>query len=455
MAAGNQELIKEQRERAYSLYEQSSKSLRLALIGVMGLAIVLFPLTFYPYAKFRGERYLLDARLTELSSQISSLQGDETELTELLRGSPELQRSASRSLASLDVGGLQDRSTEHSGKLAAVKSAHGGNEDVQRWLKGDIGFEELPRSLKESPHLQEAAGDPCFRFDADVWTGCALASQLEPLQQEASSHYAFSRISHLRNAVYAPLSEALSKLHADFSAWLTGQGSTWAPEGVRPNATFAEHYDAFIAAYLQKIDENHHSIVQQRTRVKTQLSGLEDEHESTDQRLHLITGKLDEIAALQDIETPFGKLPVGLNDLMLIFPILLAAGVLRLAHLQSETMEIRRVYHNLSHGVDPAREVLNDAHIALVAPLWIDPLRPIHRQILGLAILALPAVVFPYSIILLVQNRLLWGPAMDEVRLSLPFYIAAYLVMAAALAYFGFRVFQMFRRYRRSLKFNA
>lgn len=449
MADNSHELLKEQRQRAYGLYEQSSKSLRLTLIWAMGLALVLFPLTFYPYTQFRGERYLLQAQLAELDDQIPSIRRDVDEMGQLLNDFYGVKQSIDQSLASLDVRDLQENSTRHAEELAAIRTAYGDDPDAERWLAGEIDSKKLPASLKRKPDLKAATDDPCFPLDSEAWVRCAFAAQVRSVHYEASGHFASGHISHLRNTLFAPLSDSLEELHEAFRAWLLGEESSWPPEGLKREATLADHANAFEQAYHDRIEENFRSIIDRRNGTQDELSQLESEHNAADERLKDVTGKLEEIAALQNIETPFGRLPVGVNDLMLLFPILLAAGVLRLAQLENEAMARRRLYDDLSFRVDPEAEVLDRTHFTTVAALWIDPLQPITRLLLGIATFVLPAVIFGYSVALLFQNRLLTDAAMTEVRLPAAFYVTFYAVMALAILFLGYRIFRGFRAYRR------
>ena len=48
MSSSHQEILQEQSERFYALYERKAKSFRTALISVTALVSVVFVLIFYP-----------------------------------------------------------------------------------------------------------------------------------------------------------------------------------------------------------------------------------------------------------------------------------------------------------------------------------------------------------------------------------------------------------------------
>jgi hypothetical protein len=107
---------------------------------------------------------------------------------------------------------------------------------------------------------------------------------------------------------------------------------------------------------------------------------------------------------LNQIEFPFGKLPIGLSESIAVFPIILAIGFLLLAILLRDTIQLRKSYHLLYQRKDPNKEILTDEQIMLIAPLWIDPLNPNKKNIISLIILSIPFLIFIVSCIMILYS---------------------------------------------------
>ena len=111
----------------------------------------------------------------------------------------------------------------------------------------------------------------------------------------------------------------------------------------------------------------------------------------------------------------------------MLFPPLLAIGFLICVLRFDETLKIRKQFHRLRKKQEAG--FFDDEYIALIAPLWVDPLkRPWQRGIAAFFIFVVPILIFVVSIALLVSNRLFSDAFMDQVRLGAGVYLALYLV---------------------------
>jgi hypothetical protein len=119
--------------------------------------------------------------------------------------------------------------------------------------------------------------------------------------------------------------------------------------------------------------------------------------------------------------------------MVLLFPVLLAAGFVLCASLLSESLTLRQEFHWLSRERDPEAIFFDNARIALVAPVWIDPLQSLGHRVYRAAILALPVAIFIVAIFLLFDSSLLFGPFMREARLPLLIYLALYVLSALSI----------------------
>ncbi len=448
MSASNQNIVEEQSQRFYTLYERKSKSFRTALISVTGLVTIVFVLIFYPYVTFRGARYALEAELAGLGDRISGLENREKESKKWVEVFHGHMDTASEAIRGIDFKTLARAEGGHRRKLGAIKAALANDPDLRPWLNGGAEGKALPQSLRgRHPGLKDAKGNPCFWLSGDAWIRCAFTLRLATLHKDAVEPFGYKRISHLRNELFVPLHDSLTKLHGDFEAWLIGEVPSWSAEGRAAKGDLRSHYDFFINAYVNQIDARERAMFGALNGLEADQRELRRKRKSVEQELQKVVARLEEMKHLRDVQTPFGQLPVGLNDLVLLFPVLLAAGFLLSASLFSETLQLRQVFHRLCRAKDPGAEIFDDAHIALVAPVWVDPLQARGHRAYRIAILALPVAVFVAAVALLLDNRLLWGAFMDEVRLGPLIYGAFYALSALSMVEGGRRVWRALRAY--------
>jgi hypothetical protein len=97
------------------------------------------------------------------------------------------------------------------------------------------------------------------------------------------------------------------------------------------------------------------------------------------------------------VEAPFGEIPVGFNESMAAYPLILSVGLVILAFMLIESMDVRKTFHILSLKKDPRREVFTNEQIALSSPLWIDPISPRITQIFKFILLLIPFIIFILS----------------------------------------------------------
>lgn len=384
MAPLSQDIIEEKSQHIFSLYERKSKSFRSALVSVSGLLAMMFVLIFYPYVRFRGERYTLEAEFKDLERNVASVEARFQEYEDLIRRFYDHKESAYETIWGSNFEGLEGVTVDHRERLTAL---------------------------------------------------------VDSLHNEISDRFAYKRISHLRNELFVPLYDSLTKLHNDFRAWLLGTAPGWEADGVEVKGSLRDHYRLFLETYIERIEEHYYAIHRSRDSTGAELSSLERQKKETETELKSVISRLEEMKNLREIQTPFGQLPVGLNDLVLLFPVLTAAGFMLMASLFRETLRLRLAYHQLCRLRDPDQEIFDNSHIALVAPVWIDPLQPIMHRAYRLLILSVPVMIFVTAIILLLSNRLMWGSFMAEVRLSSTIYATFYVVSGLAIVEGGRRIY--------------
>jgi hypothetical protein len=178
------------------------------------------------------------------------------------------------------------------------------------------------------------------------------------------------------------LTKQLGSLQIEFKRKLEENPSFWKTFNGKVGLSFK--LDEEVNLFWEKYDS---TIEGHSYKLKQELSKLEDMQEQNKNELGKLKSKEKDIAhRLNHIESPIGKLPIGLNESVLVLPIVLAIGFLVCALLFCDTIRLRKAFHNLLQREDPGGVILTDRQIALIAPLWIDPVNPEQNQAIQLSI---------------------------------------------------------------------
>lgn len=112
-----------------------------------------------------------------------------------------------------------------------------------------------------------------------------------------------------------------------------------------------------------------------------------------------LIGEEEEIVRrINQIQYPFGSLPIGLQAVA-AFPLILAISFFIILYFLYSAIGIRKeIYHH--YRQQSAQFMLNDDEISRVAPLWIDPITSLKGQIVRFFILLIPFVIFLASSLL-------------------------------------------------------
>lgn len=421
----DRELLKQQADTLYGLYEAKSRSFRRAFIGVAILATAVFGLVIWPYTNFRGEQFRLEARAVVLQQQLRAARTDEAEFSVEVAWFEDTRRAVHEEVEKT-LNGVNEAYQAHRRNLETARSILQENPEADAWLAGDAERPELTEfTLATDPRLREFDQDECFWFDGERWDRCLMARSLVQFGLVARP-YEYRRDSHLRNELREPLHDELTALTGRFGNWLDAGAGSWRADDDTTRDRRLDELYRFGDEYRRQVGEHLNELKNRRWQLEKNVKQLEEEIAATETNIAGLREKIAEIDSLENINTPLGALPIGLNDFVMVFPLLLAAGFYLCVSLFFDSLRLRRSFHRISRSLNP--EIFSDEYVALVAPLWIDPVKGFGQSVLRTLILFLPAFVFLASMILLLKNRLLWGEFMAEVRLSAWVYYAAYLL---------------------------
>lgn len=155
----------------------------------------------------------------------------------------------------------------------------------------------------------------------------------------------------------------------------------------------------FLARFKRNLNEQGSKLVGDLKSLKSSIDSLKNiEIEQKDLENNIS-------ARMEEIEFPFGKIPIGLNESINVYPLLIAFGWIFSISLFIDTIKLRKNLHNLYIRKDPENKDFIKQQIQLLAPLWIDPLKSAGSQKLKFLLLSSPIIFFIISIGIKIYTR--------------------------------------------------
>jgi hypothetical protein len=130
-------------------------------------------------------------------------------------------------------------------------------------------------------------------------------------------------------------------------------------------------------------------------RFKKIRNSLQELQDSIEGRNNEINSNIQKLASRFDqFESPLGKVPLGFNETIVAFPLLLAVGFFIYSFILWQVMRLRVDLYREYQVNDPLLKLKIEGFASFLAPIWIDPIRPKHRQLPQLLILFIPLALF-------------------------------------------------------------
>jgi hypothetical protein len=301
------------------------------------------------------------------------------------------------------------RSHEGFGRLRAlIRSGPDQLREFLGSLSRDLPMTERNAPLAQQMGVQQMAGqevpqvDACAGLDGDERLGCRVLEHVRGQVKgyrdvlEAEVIGPLLAIAGAEALLVDPgtLKEQMDRLEAGFEARIAENPTFWRAYAEKGEffveleediGAFWQDYERLIARQSEALQEEKAALVASQAKLVEDRAGMEQ-----------LKGELK--TRLDAIDTPFGKLPVGLNEAILGFPVLIAIGFLICMRQLADTARLRGAFAALYRSRDPQGRVLTDRQIALIAPLWLDADVPGRPRALPLLVLAAPFVIFVIAV---------------------------------------------------------
>lgn len=427
-------LLDEHRDQILNRFENTSRSFRRVLTGLIGFAGVFLLIILVPYVSIQHARYRLPQERAALSHEIDRSEWMVVKIRSVDTGMQTLHNA---------IDASPDRIRDLIERLSTAPQDIRNSEQQSRSVEMLSPIQQVPAGVQQQPEGR----NPCASIvDRAEWINCRV--HLAVLQQFAEYEKILRQevIQSLKalqdSGAQIPLDPVVLEsnvkdLHASFEMKLQENPRFWhtyqdkvgfSVELTEEVNRFWAQYGKTLTAESEKLRQKLQDLEMARKQLETRLVELEEEEKAIETRL-------------AQIESPLGILPVGLTESILIFPLILAVGFFMAASLFAETVKLRKAFHMSYHPGDSGTDHLSDAQVALIAPLWIDPVQMDQKKGLRYAVLLIPFVVFLISYGLIVYLGLLSESALGSRSLIRWVYLPLYLLSFIPFGY-GFRNIQ-------------
>jgi hypothetical protein len=154
---------------------------------------------------------------------------------------------------------------------------------------------------------------------------------------------------------------------------------------------------------------------------------------------------------IKNVKSPFGTLPIGLDEAFQIFPLVVAIGVLVYSIQIGDLIALRGRFHIALRETFPVERDKIDYNMPMLAPIFIDPEYRLGANLWRAAILCLPVGIYLISVALIFYSWTLGESAKGSAVAIRNLYLLFYVISAVLLFLPAIRIGNSWRRYRKTI----
>jgi hypothetical protein len=411
--------------RLLKQYESRSETLAKVVNGLVLFGFLFFFLILFPFVSLHHQSHRVMAELQGLPAQAHALDSSLRAYRAAAEGIQTLKKAIDRGPFELRDA-IQHRFADAQGPMVQQAANQVAAQQVQQQVQqspppGDMAIKPNcpgePESLEWMNCQVRRQAERQFTAYEDLLEGsvmplrrCRLGGMTTPPTDSVELRLGLAKLQSAFQERLARTPEFWKEFHGkvDFYALLTTEVDRFWSE-------------SRLGDQEKLLDAALHRVQERQARYQSSLRELGTREEK-------LAGRLEKM------DSPFGKLPLGVLEGVHLFPILLTIGFLICTSMLSELAGLRAALEGAYRERDPDGAVLTPRNVALLAPLWVDPLGPaIQRRIRTLVLLA-PMVIALVSIGLVLYN---WSISRRSQvsELERRVYGILYLICALAGAY--------------------
>lgn len=434
------DLITDELERVYQLYGERQRQFRRGLYALIVAGLAVFALLVVPFLTFRervaetrAEEQALAVALERAQAAIAEAEASVAAMGGLVEDASDFAGGESGMMFYREIDAAAG---EQARQLAQLRqwSAASDSPEVAAWVRGET--ERPPQAHIEGDRLLRSLDQhPCAWKDGNAWRACRLCEEFQ--ERHAFNAHRLAALTALTEAERAAAADELEAVVTRACGWLTGGALHWSrnerpePEGRGAlQGMMAEDQRAYAEAVLA-LDRRLRDLVPARV---AEAARLEDARVATEQRLTKLEEQLERIAGFDRLGTPVGDLPVGLGQLVLLFPVVLALGFVVVANSYVGTLGVWQAFVRLCRKRDAEGAVMDARHLAAIAPLWLDRAVPPGARAMQWLVMLAPLGLTLASLWLIVATAALAELLPDDSAIPPWGYGVLYVVSLALYA---------------------
>jgi hypothetical protein len=400
-------------------YEARSKTFRTLLFGFVGFGFVFLLLVLFPFVGLRRQHYQVNQQMAAATDRAAALTAATQLFATATQGFTTLRNAIDSGAYELRdaLPGLSE--TEHLGQPNASME----QQMVQRQMRQrplqqqQAGIDRCAAEVEETARMNCRVGEQ-VRRQFDRYAQVLDSSVIAPMEA-LSPDIARPRADALRSG--------LDSIRAAFEARLAATPRFWERFGGKLDffGELNRDVEGYWTQYGFEAQKDSLSVAKQRL-------------DSASAALTVRNARLEKLedglaARLATIESPLGKLPIGLVEGVQIFPLLMAIGFAWCCAVLAELVSMRNALQTGYRERDPEQAVLTDRHLTLIAPLWVGDgdLNTSNRA--ASILLFSPVAIFLLGCTLVVYQWVRWSDADGVSSQDHWLYGSLYLLAAVGL----------------------
>jgi len=386
--------------RVDDVLQRKISSFRRIFLGTAVVGLGLFYFVVLPYLSSHTERSELLRTAKALEAELDYSRRVIVHHADIIRLLVKTENAAAQTLEKLIDSDyhfeLSDKASRQMQLVAQWKRDLANEPGAAAWVKGDSARPNFSASFYHShPSSKPPFKDPCFWLDASLWTYCQISQALEKDHSRLLHELRDPDPEILVGFEMAELKTKLSRLVAPILRWAADPDSDPGTGIEEVRLFLSSSLDAYrVSIYeAERVTKKSAALAKvDSSRIEANIAGIQESVANAE-------ANLAQTRKFQTLETPIGKLPIGLDELVLLFPFVIVLVLCYLLDQLNQAMILRRTLQISLSERAIALPGGAPAYLRMTSALWIDPFDGLFRLsvqafILGVPLLAALATAY-------------------------------------------------------------
>ena len=324
-----------------------------------------------------------------------------------------------------------------------------GAPEAEDWISGKTVVPKDIRLIRNRYKLEEYTAHLCFWYTDDIWLRCMVRLDINDLHRFSIIPVRNYRGSEIRNQLNKPLAKTLDSLTQEIIK-KTGVHKLNYSDGSLMWSNYRKTINGYSKKYKKEFKSHLTDMRSSLSNSKIAVKDVNRKIEINKNKLMELEIKINNMQGLENISTPLGVIPIGLNDLVLLFPVVLFLGLVVYLSQYNKVLMLREMYKKLVQEYDSEHNIYTDKHISIIAELWVDNSQPVTQYLLRWIGLVIPVLLGISSIVLLNSNELLADAFLTQARFEYWIYITLYTLAVISSLFYIWSTYRTVDSHRKS-----